>query len=267
MTYHLALVTGATSGIGKATCHLLAKKGINLIISGRHQQQLEELKISLSSQVSVQALQADLAQAHERQHLISLLHDRVPDLVINNAGFGLYGEALTYSTEEQAAILEVNGRAVLELTLEAARTLISAAQKGVILNISSVAGFQILPMMTVYAASKAFVTHFSQALDFEVKDKGVRVLTLCPGMVATAFQERAGEKRESHESMKKMSADFVAEQVWRQINQLKPLSIVNWPYRLLIFLSFFMPKSWIAAHVKRMIAQRITPRHLIKINK
>lgn len=266
MKDRLALVTGATSGIGKATCDLLAQKGIHLIISGRNQEELQHLQKVLSKTVNVQMIQADLSQSEGRKRVIEILHTQVPDLVINNAGFGLYGEALTYTTEEQVKILEVNGKAVLELTLEAARALISLNKKGVILNVSSGAAFQILPNMTVYAASKAFVNHFSQAFDFEMKNHGVRVLTLCPGMVATDFQVRAGgESLDRQPGV--MTASFVAHQIWKQIEELNPLFIIDWKYRLLTFLSFFFPKSWIAKTVERNIAKRISPRNLIRIKK
>ena len=261
MSNRLALVTGATSGIGKSTCELFARKGHDLVISGRNPEELQLLKESLSQQVGVESLQADLNQSLDRQRLISILHERAPDIVINNAGFGLYGEALTYSMNEQVDILEVNGRAVLELTLEAARALISRKKKGVILNVSSAAGFQILPSMAVYAASKAFVNHFSQAFDFEVKRYGIRVLTLCPGMVATHFQKRAGSINGQQVGM--MAASFVAEQIWKQINRLDSLSIIDWKYRFLTFLSFFIPKSWIATVEERIITKRIHPRTLI----
>lgn len=266
MNERLALITGATSGIGKATCELFAQKGLNLIISGRNQQELQHLQENLSRQVNVQIVQADLAIAEGRQRLIDILHAQAPDLIINNAGFGLYGEALTYLTEEQVNILEVNGRAVLELTLEAARTLISVNKRGVILNVSSSAAFQILPNMAVYAASKAFVNHFSQAFDFEVKDYGIRVLTLCPGMVATDFQTRAGGNMDKQQQANMMmSASFVAEQIWKQIERLDPLEIIDWKVRLLTSLSFLVPKSWIAIAIERLITKRITPRTIIKI--
>ncbi len=261
----LALITGATSGIGMATCELFARKGINLLIAGRNQEHLQQLKDHLSKEVSVETIQADLGQAEGRQLLISLLHERAPDFVINNAGFGLYGEALTYPTQEQVDILEVNGRAVLELTLEAARTLISKEKKGVILNVSSVVGFQIFPNMAVYAASKAFVNHFSRAFDYEIKQYGVRVLTICPGAVATNFQKRAGSALEEQRGA--MTASFVAEQIWKQIECCDPLRIVDWKYRFLTFLSYLVPLNLSLAVQERFIAERITPRNLIKIKK
>lgn len=266
MAFRLALVTGATSGLGRELCGLFARKGIGLMISGRNNRELQHLKESLSPAVAVHAYPADLSTLEGRRILTGALHEHAPDLVINNAGFGLYGEALTYPTEEQAAILEVNGRAVLELSLEAARTMISHGQKGVVLNVSSAAAFQIFPSMAVYAASKAFVNHFSQALDFEVKPHGVRILAVCPGMIATDFQRRAGGEGDPLKTGV-MLPSFVAGQIWRQIIRSKPLMIVDWRYRLLTLLSSLMPKSLTAAFEKRIIDSRIKPRTLIKVEK
>lgn len=265
MIYRLALVTGATSGIGKATCQLLAQQGIEIIASGRNTQQLRLLQEQLSQQTTIRTIEADLAKPEDRQKLVQILHERAPDLVINNAGYGLYGEALNHSTTEQMDLLEVNGQAVLELTLEAARALIKEQKRGVILNVSSAAGFQVFPHMAVYAATKSFVTQFSQAFDFEVRKQGVRVLTMCPGMVATAFQERAGGAQQRRK-VGVMTPSFVAAEIWKQIEQLKPLSIVNWQYKILTFLSFLLPTSWVARLCGRIIEERIPPRTLNKMH-
>lgn len=262
MVYELALVTGATSGIGLQISELLALKGVNLILTGRNQEQLHTLKHQLSKKVNVQTLTIDLAQSGKRSHLIEVIHEQIPDLIINNAGFGLYGEVLTYETTDQLDLLEVNGKAVLEITLEAARALISMKKKGVILNVSSSAAFQIMPNLAVYAASKTFVNQFSQAFDFEVKHHGVRVLTICPGMVATKFQQRAGGKI-NQKQFGVLTASYVASQMWKQINRLNPLSIVDWKYRVLTFITHFIPKNWIASFTARIIAKRTKHRTLI----
>lgn len=264
--YRLALVTGATSGLGREICSLFAGKGISLIISGRDREELNRAKNHLSSQVSVASYAADLSTLEGRNLLIKAIHEHAPDLIINNAGFGLYAEALTYTTEEQSDILKVNGQAVLELSLEAARTLISKGKRGIVLNVSSAAAFQIFPSLAVYAASKAFVTQFSRAFDFEVKSYGVRVLTICPGMIATEFQKRAGGER-GNVRTGVMSPAFVAEQIWWQIERQKQFMIVDWKYRLLTWISAFLPKSLTAYFNKRIIDERIDPRTLIKVEK
>lgn len=263
MKHRLALVTGATSGIGEALCFLFAQKGLSLLITGRDKHRLDLLVQQLSPQIILQAIEADLSTADGRQKVINLIHDYGPDLIINNAGFGLYGEALTYQTEDQEKMIEVNVVAVTELTLEAARTLISAGKEGVIFNMSSAAAFQVIPNMAIYAASKAFVNHFSQGLDEEVKKYGIRILTICPGMVKTSFSRRAGLVGQE-KKVGVMSADFVACEVWKQVQNLKSLTIIDWKYRFLTRLSAWLPLSWTAAIVKRNIAERIAPRNLIK---
>lgn len=264
MSYNLALVTGASSGLGMDLCALLADRGIELIISGRNLDELLKLQAILSIKVPVQFFVVDLSQKQERQKLVALLHERAPDLVINNAGFGLYGDALTYSTEDQMKILEVNAQAVLELSLEAARSMITKGKKGVILNVSSAAAFQIMPKMAVYSSAKAFVNHFSEALDFEVQPYGVRVLSACPGMIDTKFQERAGGYKDKN--LNKMSSGFVAKKILKQIEKLQPLLIINWRYQVLTFFSYFLPKNWIAKKMEKNITNRINPRTLIKIS-
>lgn len=246
-------MTGATSGIGNALTLLLAKKGFRLILSGRNKEQLQELKEKLPTAV-IDLFYADLSTKEGQQRVVQALWDFTPDIIVNNAGFGLYGEAIESSTEEQLAMLEVNGAAPLRVTLEAAKALSAKKKKGVIVNLSSVAAFQVLPGMAVYAASKAFLSHFSQALDFEMKGKGIRILTSCPGVVATHFQRRAGSDLASREFV--MSAPFVAEQIWKQIKKEQPLMIIDWKYRVATFFSFFIPKCLIAALVARQMKKR-----------
>ena len=265
-TYRLALVTGATSGIGKEVCKLFAGKGINLIVTGRNEGELKLLKESFSPAVSVIAIPADLSTPEGRQLIIAAIHENCPEIVINNAGFGYLGEALTYPTEEQTAILDVNCKALLEFSLEAARTLISNGKKGVVLNVSSAAAFQCFPSFAVYSASKNFVNHFSQAFDCEVRPYGVRILTICPGFVETNFSDRAGAKAKYRQGGA-MTAAFVAEQIWHQIESGKPLRIIDWKYRFLTFLGYFFPERLKASFGKRFMDSRIDSREIIKIQK
>ncbi len=265
MVYRLALVTGATSGIGEATSQLIASKGISLLLTGRNRDKLVELQNRLKDKVSVDIIQADLAVPQERAQLIEQIHHQAPDLIINNAGFGYYGDVLTYTTEEQAKILEVNGTALLEITMEAARTLISKQQKGTILNVSSTASFIVMPVMAVYAASKAFVTQFSQAVDFEFQPYGVRVLTLCPGPVDTAFQKRASGNKEIITFFNGITADEAAALLWKQIEKVQILKIIDWKSRIINWVSQLLPKKWIAAMIQKDMQKRIAPREIIKI--
>lgn len=262
--YQLALVTGASSGIGREVCKLFAGRGINLIITGRNEGELQLLKESLSPLVSVLAIPADLNTPEGRRLIIRAIHDNCPDIVINNAGLGYIGEALSYSTEEQTAILEVNCKALVELTMEGARTLISKGKKGVILNVSSAAAFQNFPYFSVYSASKLFVYQFSQTFDQEVRSYGVRILTICPGFVDTDFARRASSKPDSSR-FGMMTAVFAAEQILLQIERLEPLRIIDWKIRFLTFVSSLLPNSLKTYIGKKIMDARKISRPLIKI--
>ncbi|MCE2981933.1 MAG: SDR family NAD(P)-dependent oxidoreductase [Parachlamydia sp.] len=261
MTYELALVTGATSGIGYALCRLLARQGISLLVTGRNAAQLGALQKEFPDLVH-KAFTADLSTSEGVAQIIEIIQEYSPDLVINNAGFGLYGDVLSYSMEESEKMIAVNIEAVMKLSIEAARALVSNQQKGTILNVASAAAFLTAPILAVYAASKAFVVSFSSSFDQEVKSHGVRVLAACPGMVETAFSERAGANKR-HEKQGVMSVDYAAEAIWKQILRLKPVEIIDWKVRLLICLSRCLPRKWSAALFKNIMLERIAPRPLI----
>lgn len=257
MKHHVALVTGASSGIGEALCFRLAQEGLKLIISGRDQDRLTQLSEKLPQGCVLKIISADLQLPEGREAVIAAIHNYVPDLVVNNAGFGLYGEAIEHATEDQVAILEVNGKAVLELTLEAARTLRAKQQQGVILNVSSVAAMMIFPTSAVYSAAKAFVTSFSQSFDLEMEPYGIRILSSNPGMVATNFSKRAGGESGSGFTPLIMDAPAVADEMWRQIQTLDPFRIIDWKYRLLNLLTSFLPKRWVAKELQKNIKKRL----------
>lgn len=266
MNKPLVLITGASSGIGESLCHLLADHGMDLLITGRNQEALSILQAALQEKVRVKAVAADLSHQEGRRVLIDQIHALTPDLVVNCAGFGLYGDALTYETASQMEILEVDGMAVLEISLEAARTMASNNIKGTIVNVSSAAAFQVFPGCAVYAAAKAFVNVFSESFDQEMRPYGVRILAICPGMVDTSFQRRAGsQERSFRDRLGSMSSQFVAEQILRQIQQQKPLQIINWKYRFLTWLTrYLLPKRWTARALHTTILGRIPPRTIIK---
>ncbi len=250
MKFERALITGASSGIGEALAHLLTQKGISLIVSGRNQERLEKLKAE-------QILVVDLQNREERKKIIETIRQKTPDLVINCAGFGFMGDLLTISVEEQLAMVEVNVMAALEITLEAARALVRAGKKGVILNVSSVAGEFPCPGESVYGATKAFLTKASQALDVEVRVKGISILASCPGMVATDFTNRAAKKQVNNLGSVVMTPQFAAEEIWRQIEKRKKKHIFNWQYRVLSwFAKYLVPNSLIEKIIWKQIKQR-----------
>lgn len=247
-----ALVTGATSGIGEAVAHLLGEKGIPLILTGRNGEKLASLQKKLVAEV----YPFELEQKQSREKLGELIKLKKVDLVINNAGFGLYGEAISIPIEKQLEMVEVNCQAVLDLTLRAAKVMAEDRRKGVILNVSSAAAFQVFPNFAVYAATKAFLNSFSQSLDFELKEKGIRVLVSCPGQVATDFSNRAAGKKVDRPRFIDMTPEEAAQAIWHQIENEERVHIFNWKYRLGTRLSYLLPVSFVASLLKKNISRR-----------
>ena len=184
------LITGASGGLGEAFAEQLAERGSNLVLVGRSEDKLQALARRLERQSSITAtvLTADLASSDEVDQLISNLKTRSidVDLLINNAGFGVFQKFLETPLERQIEEIDVNVRAVVLLTHALAPAMV-ARKKGGVINLSSSAGFQPVPGANVYAASKSFVLLFSEALAQELVATGVRVLAVCPGPVATGF--------------------------------------------------------------------------------
>lgn len=184
------LITGATGGLGQAFAEQLAERGSDLVLVGRSEDKLQALAQRLEQQNKITAtvLTADLASSNEVDQLISNLKTKRidVDLLINNAGFGVFQKFLETPLDRQIEEIDVNARAVVQLTHALAPAMV-ARNKGGVINLSSSAGFQPVPGANVYAASKSFVLLFSEALAQELVATGVRVLAVCPGPVATGF--------------------------------------------------------------------------------
>jgi short-subunit dehydrogenase len=250
----LALVTGASSGLGKALCIELAKQGIPLALVARDENKLKELAAHLSVPTSIHSF--DLSLAENRQQLIHWIRNQRPDLVINNAGFGLYGPVLTHSSSALNQMLAVNIQAVTELTVESARVLRENNQSGTIINISSAASFFSYPFFSVYAASKAYVHRFSEGLDQELKPYGIRVLTVCPGQIETDFRSRASGNYPQKKDHITMPAQTAARLILNQLKTGKAVSIIDWRYRLLIGIAKWLPTFIVQPILKKSLQDR-----------
>jgi len=256
--FNLALITGATSGIGKQLAYLLASKNIPLILHGRDSDKLLSIAENLREFVPVTIITADLKTDAGQELVAAAIKDKTPDLIINNAGFGLYGHVLDYPTEEQLALLHVNAEAVLRLSIEGARQLKAAGKPGVIMNISSIAGFVISPRFAIYSASKAMVTHFSESFDYEMRPFGIRILAACPGVVKTNFRSIAAGKTYLHPPSDffhiNVSTEEAAHEIWQQIQRRQPVYTFSWFYRILIRLTrSIIPKKVVATMMDRAI--------------
>ncbi len=244
----LALVTGASSGLGRLLAKKLAERKVSLIVTGRDAKRLEEF----SSCAEVYPL--DLTKREERKTLLDVIKKKTPDLVINCAGASLYGRVLEYSTEEEMNLLEINANAPIEIAIEAARALHAKKRTGTILNISSAAGYFLFPTLSMYACAKASLTHFSQSFDAEMKPYGIRIFVSCPGQIDTDFIYRAGGKAE-HPRALAMSAEYAAERILKQIERKKGVDIFDFRYRLFL-LARLLPKGILMRCLIREIKKR-----------
>ena len=215
MTRPVAVITGASSGIGAELARVFARNGHDLALVARRAERLHNLadEIAAAGAGRPLVIAADLLAAGAAQRIGEALAaaGSEPQYIVNNAGFGLLGRAAERDRAEQLAMIDLNVRALTDLSLAFVDSL--ARHKGGILNVGSMAGLLPGPGMAVYYASKAYVQSFSQALHSELAPRNIRVTVLCPGPVPTEFAERAGAKGTGlAPPMLTQSAEFVAEQ-------------------------------------------------------
>ena len=240
-----ALVTGASSGIGECFARALAARKRNLVLVARSEDRLRDLAAELRQRHGIQAepIGADLALPGAAAALVAQLEERrlAVDLLVNNAGFGAQGEFAQLPLERQSRMLAVNIQAVVELTHFLIRPMIERGRGGVI-NVGSTASFQPVPYITVYAATKAFVSSFSQALAEEVRSHGITVVTLCPGGTRTNFLEVAGYTR-SKLLGKLQAPEEVVEVGLRKLDQGGGLVVSRWVNKLGVFVQRLLPRK------------------------
>ena len=209
----VVLITGASSGIGAALAKVFAGHGHELALVARRGDRLESLadEIAAAGRPRPILITVDLERRDGASAIAAELssHGMEPAIVVNNAGFGLRGAAAALSRDEQLAMVDLNVRALTELSLMFVDSL--ARHRGGILNVASLAAFLPGPGMAVYYASKAYVLSFSEALHRELSQRGVRVTALCPGPVPTEFQARAGLSLPNAARVLELSAERVAQ--------------------------------------------------------
>ena len=248
-----ALITGASNGIGLELARIAASKHINLILLARNAEKMMQLRTELEElyPIKVLAVGCDLSDPDTVEKITTLLNGRgiVPDILINNAGFGMYGPFDRIGADTEEDMIQLNITSLTVLTKIIYRQMRSRG-KGMILNVSSIAGFMPGPCMAVYHATKAYVLSFSEALAAEAKGGGVTVTALCPGPTETNFENRAsnGAGIKLFRKSKLPSAVQVAEYGWKSMMKGKTVAVHGWNNRWLLFLIRFLPRK-IVTHI------------------
>lgn len=240
----LAVVTGASSGIGAAYARQLAAAGCDLVLAARRRDRLESLGAELAKAhgVSCHPVAVDLSTREGPGELVSAALEQGPvRVLINNAGLGSYGPMLDEDLERQLASIDVNVRALTELSHRLGRHMREHGQPSWISNVASLAAFQGSPGYAVYTGTKFYVREFSEILAYELADTAIRVSCLCPGGVYTEFMDSAGTEltEKGHKVM--MSAEEVAALGISGMLSGKPVVVPGTLNRLAAFLPRFFP--------------------------
>ncbi len=258
MADRVTLITGASSGIGAELARIFAANGHKTVLVARREDRLNQLAddIAATGKPRPTTISCDLRQPGACDAIADKLSAMGADveIVVNNAGFGLFGNAVEMDRAEQLAMVDINVRVLTDLSLRFADSLIK--HRGGLLNVGSIASFLPGPRMAVYYASKAFVLSFTEAMRGELGPKGVRVTALCPGPVPTEFQDRAGFVPGLDSAILNVSAAAVARAGYRGLMSNKRLVMPGVGVRMIPFLLRFAPRSMVLASVARVQRQR-----------
>ncbi len=196
MEREVALITGASSGIGKELTELFAQNGFDLVLVARNVAALEELASHLRARhppVSVTVVPKDLSSPHAPKEIYDTLNEAsiAVDVLVNNAGVQAYGALQNTDIAQQLRLIQINLVALTHLTMLFGGEMVERG-RGKILNVASTGAFSPTPLNAIYCATKAYVLSFSEAIARDLEGTGVRVTCLCPGATETRFAERAG---------------------------------------------------------------------------
>lgn len=239
-----ALVTGASSGIGAVFARELAQRGMHVVLVARSEDKLQTLATELQQRYGVRAdvIVADLSREYAAQPVYDATQQRnLPiDLLVNNAGFATNGHFETLAAARDHDQIMVNVAALVDLT-HAYLPAMLARGNGAIINVASTVAFQPVPYMAVYGASKAFVLSFSEALWAEYRQRGLRVLALCPGATDTGFFDVVGSDEIA--LGQKATPEAVVAQGLRALERGRSYAIPGWSNYLLANLPRFTPRT------------------------
>jgi len=232
-----AIITGASSGIGEEFAKQLAARKMNLVLVARRKEKLELLSRELikAHGIEVKIVFADLSNPDFLEKIQSVASSLEIGLLVNNAGFALTGEFLGHTLEEELSLLNVNCRAPLMLAHTFGKKMAQRGNGGII-NVASASAFLPMPFWTNYAASKAYLLHFSEGLGYELRKKGVDVLALCPGSTRTEFSKVAGTTSGG------MEPNQVVELGLKKLGK-QPVAIAGFSNKIISFISRFFSRK------------------------
>lgn len=242
-----ALITGASGGIGFELAKIFAKNNTNLILVARNKNKLDELKNELENQfgISVYTIGKDLSIRESVSELYEeTKKQNIPvEYLINNAGFGDFGMFTDTDWDKEERMINLNMKTLTLLTKLYIREMTERGS-GKVMNVASTAAFQPGPLMAVYCSTKSYVLNFSQAINNEVKSRGVTVTALCPGPTESGFQDASGMKESKIVTKIKMpSSKTVAEYGYKAMMKGKPVAIHGYMNKILALSVRFMPRN------------------------
>lgn len=243
-----ALVTGASSGLGLYLAKIFAREGYDLVLVARSEEKLTTLskKIKEKYGKTAHVFAADLSCNDSAEKIFQFTdkNNIFVDVLVNNAGFGDFGEFIKADYKKQTNMVNVNVTALTQLCRLYAAPMVAKGD-GKILNIASIAAFQSGPLMSVYYATKAFVLSFSEALAFELKNSGVTVTAICPGPIKTGFEDSAKlENSGLFHHLKNATAQDVAEFSYEKMVKGKRTAIHGFFNRITVYLSKLAPRRF-----------------------
>lgn len=249
-----ALITGGASGLGYELALLLAKDGYNLVLIDIDAEKLQEVKQGIETDftVNVQIYAKDLSVVNISEEIMLELKGLPIDVLVNNAGFGLFGSFWETDWEREKQMLHLHVITTTHLTKLVLKDMIQRGS-GKILNLSSLAAFQPGPLMSLYYATKGYILSFSEAIANELKGTGVTVTALCPGPTKTSFQKVVSNaSSENKITFNMANAKEVAAYGYKAMNKGKVYAIPGKFNKLLATLPRFIPRNTAATIVKRI---------------
>ncbi len=253
-----ALITGASSGIGLELAHVMAKEKHNLVLVARSIDKLNQLADELIQTygIKVKTYKADLSKVEQIESLYSQTQNDDIEIsyLINNAGFGEYGKFIENDWEKLNTMMQLNMVSLVHLTNLYSKDMISS-KFGKIMNVASTAAFQPMPYFAVYAATKSFVLSFSEAIASELKDNGVTVTALCPGLTGTGFVDAAnmeGTKFLDKAKASMSTAEEVAEYGYEAMMKGKTVAVHGMINSLMAQSARFLPRDLMTTIAKKI---------------